>query len=77
MGVVCRRGWDPVWLWLWPWPATLAPIQHLARELPYAASEALKSNNNNKMPGRGLSMLMLAGSGAQALISLQLLKLSA
>ena len=28
--------------WLWCRPAAAAPIQHLARELPYASSAALK-----------------------------------
>ena len=33
---------DPTLLWLWHSPASLAPIQTLAWELPYAAGAALK-----------------------------------
>ena len=33
--------------WLWCRPAAAAPIQHLARELPYASSEALKKKKKN------------------------------
>ena len=32
-------------LWLWHGPATAAPIQPLARELPYAIGAALKTKN--------------------------------
>ena len=41
-GVSCRLGSDPALLWLWYMPTAAAPIQLLAWEPPYAASEALK-----------------------------------
>ena len=46
-GVGCRHGLDPELLWLWyrP-PASVALIQALAWELPYAAGVALKSKIN-------------------------------
>ena len=37
-----QRVKDLVLLWLWPRPATLAPIQALAWERPYATRAALK-----------------------------------
>ena len=39
---------DLALLWLWHSLATAALILSLAWELPYAASVALKNNNNNK-----------------------------
>ena len=49
-GVGCRHGLDPAWLWLWLWcrPATVAPIQPLACELPYATDAALKEAKRPK-----------------------------
>ena len=49
----CRCSSDPALLWLWHRPA--APIWPLARELPYAASAAVKRKQtkfwtSNKMP---------------------------
>ena len=41
-GVGCRCSSDPELLWLWCGPAAAAPIRHLAWELPYATSAALK-----------------------------------
>ena len=47
-GVGCRHGLDPV-LWLWyRRPASVAPIQSLAWELPYAAGTALKNKKKTK-----------------------------
>ena len=46
-GVGHRCGRNLVLLWLWLWPAAVAPVQPLARELPYAAGAALKKNNNS------------------------------
>ena len=43
MGVGHRLGSDLVLLWLWCRPVAEAPIQLLARELPYAIGVALKS----------------------------------
>ena len=42
-GVVCRCGSDPALLWLWCRPVATAPVQSLARELPYATDAVLKS----------------------------------
>jgi len=47
-GVGRRQGLDPVLLWLWCRPLATAPIRPLAWELPYAASEALKSKKKKK-----------------------------
>ena len=41
-GVGCRRGSDTALLWLWYRLQTVALIQPLAWEPPYAAGEALK-----------------------------------
>ena len=41
-GVDGRRGSDPALLWLWCRPATVALIQPLAWEPPYAAGVAVK-----------------------------------
>ena len=43
-GVGCRHGSDSELLWLWCRLAAVAPIQPLARELPYAAGAALETN---------------------------------
>jgi len=43
-GIHHRHSSDPVLLWLWHRPATIAPIQPLAWELPYATGAALKKN---------------------------------
>ena len=40
-GVGFRHGSDPVLLWLWHRPASVAPIQPLVWEPPYATSTAL------------------------------------
>ena len=42
-GIHHRHSSDPVLLWLWHRPATIAPIQPLAWDPPYAVSAALKS----------------------------------
>ena len=47
-GVSHRRGSDPAWLWLWCRMAAVASIQPLAREPPYAAGVALKSEKPQK-----------------------------
>ena len=47
-GLVHRRGSGPELLWLWYRPAAAAPIQLLARELPYAKGGALKSKKKQK-----------------------------
>ena len=44
-GLIPGLAWwvkDPALLWLWRRPAAAAPIQPLARELPYAEGAALK-----------------------------------
>ena len=41
-GVGCRCSSDPALLWLWHRPATVAPIQPLAWEPPYAVGVALE-----------------------------------
>ena len=43
-----RCGLDSVLLWLWCRPASVALIQPLAWELPYATGVALKRKNKNK-----------------------------
>ena len=43
-----RRGSDPELLWLWHRPATVAPIQPLAWELPYATGVALKTKKKER-----------------------------
>ena len=48
-GVGRRCNLDPALLWLWGRLAAAAPIRPLARELPYAAREALKSLKCNWM----------------------------
>ena len=40
--VGCSHSSDPVLLWLWCRPASVAPIQPLAWELPYALGAALR-----------------------------------
>ena len=40
--------WDPELLWLWCRLAVVAPIRHLAWELPYAAGVALKTQKKKK-----------------------------
>ena len=53
-GVGRRCGLALALLWLWCRPAAAAPIQPLARELPYAMGAALtKQNNNNKKAKSG------------------------
>jgi len=47
-GVGCRHSLDTVLLGLWSRPAAVAPIRPLARELPYAAGVALKSQRKKK-----------------------------
>ena len=59
-GLGHRHGWDPTFLWLWCGPATIAPIQTLAWEPPYAEGATLekakrqkknkKKNKKNKIP---------------------------
>ena len=39
---------DPTLLWLWCRPVATAPIQPLARELPYAVGMALKNQKKKK-----------------------------
>ena len=56
-GVGCRRGLDPVLLWLWCRLTGVAPIQPLARELPYASRAALKSQKTNKPQSMGKHQL--------------------
>ena len=46
-GVGCRCGLDPALPWPWCGLATVAPIQSLAWELPYATGVALKSKAKN------------------------------
>ena len=41
---------DLVLLWLWHRASDEALIQHLAQELPYATSEAIKRKNKTKQP---------------------------
>ena len=55
----CCELWrrSPMWLdlaflWLWLWPAAAAPIQPLARALPYAVGVALKSKQTNKQTNK-------------------------
>ena len=48
-GVAHRHGLDLVWPWLWCRPAAVVPMRPLAWELPYVASEALKSKNRKKL----------------------------
>ena len=38
---------DLAWLWLWYKPVATAPIQPLARELPYVTGAALKKKKKN------------------------------
>ena len=47
-GVSLRCGSDLAWLWLWHRPAAAVPIRHLAWELPYAVSAALKRQKTKK-----------------------------
>ena len=47
-GVGRRHGLDLAWLWLWHMLATVALIQPLSGELPYARGAALKSKKQNK-----------------------------
>ena len=46
-GVGHRHDLDPMLLCLWCRLAAAAPIRLLARELPYAAGEALKKNKKD------------------------------
>ena len=48
-GVGHRFGLDLAFLWLWCRPASVAVIQPLAWELPYATGVALKSKGKKKM----------------------------
>jgi len=50
-GVGRRRGSDPELLWLWCRWAAVAPIQHVAWELPYAEGMALKRKENKNSSG--------------------------
>ena len=47
-GVGYRHDLDPALLWLWRRLAAAAPIQYLARELPYATSVALKTKRKKE-----------------------------
>ena len=47
-GVGHRRGLDLALLWLWCRPATVALIQPIAWEPPYALGEALKRQKQTK-----------------------------
>ena len=47
-GVGHRCSSDPMLLWLWYRPESVAPIQSLAWELPYAMGTALKKQNLKK-----------------------------
>ena len=47
-GVGCRLSSDLALLWLWCRLVALAPIRHLAWELPYAAGVALKKKPKKK-----------------------------
>ena len=49
-GGLHRCGSDPAWLWQWC-SLAVAPIGPLAWELPYASSEALKSEKKKKKKG--------------------------
>ena len=42
-----RCGLDPALLWLWCRPAATAPVQPLAREIPYETGMALKKSKKN------------------------------
>ena len=61
-GVGCRRGSDPALLWLWCSSAAVAPIQPLARELPYAVGAALKRKKakNKQTSTETIEVLALA-----------------
>ena len=61
-GVGCRRGSDPALLWLWCRSAAVAPIQPLARELPYAVGAALKRKKakNKQTSTETIEVLALA-----------------
>ena len=48
-GVGCRRGLDLTLLWLWCRLATVAPIQPLAWEPPYALGAALEKTRKKKV----------------------------
>ena len=50
-GVGRRRGSDPTLLWLWYRLATIAPIQPLAWESPYAMGVALKRQKKRTFYG--------------------------
>ena len=49
-GVDCRFCWDPELLWLWRRLAAIAPVEALARELPYAKDVSLNKQTNKKVP---------------------------
>ena len=48
-GVGRRHGLDPALLRLWLWLAATALIGHLAWELPYAVSAALKRQKEKRL----------------------------
>ena len=52
-GIGCRCSSDPVLLWLRCRLAAITPIQHLAWELPYATSAALKAMKRKEKKGKG------------------------
>ena len=47
-GIGRRQGLDPQLLWLWCRPAAAAPIEPLARELPYVPCVVLKKRQKKK-----------------------------
>ena len=47
-GIGYRRGLCLLLLWLWHRPATVAPVQSLAWELPYAEGVAIKRKRKKK-----------------------------
>ena len=47
-GAGCRHCLDLTLRWLWHWLAAAAPIRPLTWELPYAANEALKKQNQKQ-----------------------------
>ena len=49
---------DSELLWLWFRPAAVAPIQPLARELPYDMGAALKKKKKKKAVIQGIDILV-------------------
>jgi len=60
---------DPVLLWLWRRLATAAPIQPLARELPYATGAAVKREKKKDKKIESLEHVQTAPGGGIILIS--------